>query len=84
MAVAPPDTLFDEVTDFLASAPTAEQIIAYKPSDDLDQRLHELLDKNSRDELLDSEQGELNEFLRLNHFLKILMLKARQKQVGDA
>ena len=46
MSLAPPTTLFDEITDFLASAPTKEQIIIFKPSQFLDNRLHELLDKN--------------------------------------
>jgi HKD family nuclease len=84
MPLAPPDTLFDEITDFLSSAPTTEAIIAFKPSEALDQRLHDLLDKNSRDELTGEEQTELHEFLRMNHFLKMLRLKARLKHSGDA
>jgi hypothetical protein len=79
MAVAPDRALFDEITDFLASAPTAEAIIAYKPSSILDQRLHELLDKNSQDQISPSEQTELNEFLQMNHLLTVLQAKARLK-----
>jgi hypothetical protein len=82
MAIAPDRTLFDEITDFLASAPTAEQIIAYKPSDILDQRLHELLDKNSAEQLTVEERKELDEFLRINHLLTVVTAKARLKFVG--
>ena len=79
MAVAPPHTLFDEITDFLASAPTADQIIQFKPSEPLDQRLHDLLDRNSQGALTPEEQVELDEFLRMSHFLNMLVLKARLK-----
>ena len=40
MAIAQPETLFAEVIDFLASAPTPEAIIAFKPSERLEQRLN--------------------------------------------
>ena len=84
MAFAPPQTLFDEITDFLAAAPTADQIIAFRPSMMLDQRLHTLLDKNAQGALSIEEQAELTEFLRMNHFLKMLKIKARLRQAGDA
>ena len=84
MAFAPPKALFDEITDFLAAAPTTEQIIAFKPSEILDHRLHELLDKNSRGEITPDECDELDEFLRMNHLLKMIKLKARLKQADTA
>lgn len=31
MAVAPPNFLFDEITDFLLKGPTPEEIIAFRP-----------------------------------------------------
>ena len=83
MAVAPPETLFDEITDFLVSRPTPEEIIAFKPSEMLDQRLHELLDKNSAGELPAPERAELDRFLQINHLLIMLKAKARLKLVGD-
>lgn len=79
MAFAPTDTLFDTVLDFLASTPTPEQIIAFKPPDALQQRLSQLLADNRVRRLSDAEQAELDEFLRLNRFMSRLKLKARQK-----
>ena len=64
-------TLVDEITDFLALSPSSDQIIAYRPSTLLDDRLHELLDKQSED--------ELDEFIQMNHFLTILKAKTRLK-----
>lgn len=77
MAFAPVGTLLDEITNFLAAAPTAEAIIAYKPSELLDQRLHYLLDQNEVGDLSREEREELDEFLLMSHFLKMLKLKAR-------
>lgn len=77
MTFAPVNSLLDEITNFLAAAPNAEAIIAFKPSEAADERLHDLLDRNSLDELDEQGSAELNEFLLMNHFLKMLKLKAR-------
>jgi hypothetical protein len=79
MAVAPTNLLMDEILDFLASTPTPEQIIAYRPSDVLAQRLHDLLDQNRLGTLTSIQQDELDEFIRMNHFMNMLKIRARQK-----
>lgn len=77
MAFATNEALFDEVLDFLASSPSAEQIVGYQPPSALQQRLSELLDKNRTVGLNEAEQAELDEFLRMNRFMSRLRLKAR-------
>lgn len=79
MSVAQPDTLFAEIIDFLASTPTPEDIIDYMPSDVLEQRLKYLLEQNRQDMLTADERKELDEFLRMNHFMNMLKIRARQK-----
>lgn len=79
MAFAPTDILFDEILEFLASTPSPEQIIAYTPPESLQQRLSMLLDKNRSGQLSESEQTELDEYLRMNRFMSRLKIKARQK-----
>lgn len=83
MNYAPAETLFDEITDFLASAPSAEELITFRPSEKLNQRLHELLDKNSADTINADERAELNEFLRFGHLLQMIQLKARKKLMNE-
>jgi len=82
MLATPVNPFFDEVLDFLASTPTSEQIIAFKPSEALDQRLHFLLDQNSRDRITAEGRGELDEFLRMDHFMTMLKIRARLKLAG--
>jgi hypothetical protein len=85
MAVAPPaETLLDEITDFLASIPTAEEVLAFKASERLNQRLHELLDHAGEGSLTDSEQKELDAFLQMSHLLKMLKGKVRLKLAEES
>ena len=79
MFVAQPDTLFTEMIDFLSSTPTPADIIAFKPSEGLEQRLHDLLQRNREDRLTGEDRAELDEFLRMNHFMNMLKIRAREK-----
>jgi hypothetical protein len=72
-------SLQDEVIDFLASGPTPEQILALHPSDAVQQRISALLDRNRSSTLTADEQTELDEYLRLDHFVTLLKARARQK-----
>ncbi len=82
MVATQPETLFAEIIDFLASTPTPEAILAFKPSDRLEQRLSDLLEQNRQETLTAEERGELDEFLRMNHFMNMLKIRARQKLAG--
>jgi 5-methylcytosine-specific restriction endonuclease McrA len=63
---------FDELITFLASSPSAEEIIAYHPPEALQARMSELLDKNRQGSLSRDEEAELDEFLRMNRFMSHL------------
>jgi len=77
MEFAPVSTIMEEVANFLASSPTAEQIIAYKVPEHFDERLHYLLDQNSSGEITRDERSELDDFMQMNRFLKLLKIKTR-------
>lgn len=78
MAVAQADSLiFNEVLDFLAGAPTPQQIIAFAPSEAVQDRARYLLDGNRGGTLTAAERAELDEFARINHFVSMLKIRAR-------
>lgn len=81
MAIAQPPSIFDEILDFLASTPTAEDIITFKPSEGLSQRALYLLERNRQDALTSAERIEMDEFMRLNHFMNMLKIRTRLKVV---
>ena len=77
MNVAPEKTIRDLVTDFLGSAPTLEEIAAYRLPEALQVRAHDLLEKNRDGALSASEQAEMEEFRELDHLLTLVKAKAR-------
>ena len=80
MAFAPRDhTVNDDVMDFLLSQPTPEQVIAMRPSAAAQERMRYLLDGNRNNTLNDAERDELEANLQLEHFVRRLKLRARQK-----
>lgn len=72
-----------EVVDFLASQPTLEQIIAFKPSDRSEDRLSELLSLNRQGTLAENDRAELDQYLWVNHLMNMLKIRVRQK-MADA
>jgi hypothetical protein len=79
MVISQPPVLLDEVTDFLAMSPTPQQIITFKPSDSLQTRALDLLQKNREGRLNAEERIEMEEFMRMEHFMTLLKAKARLK-----
>lgn len=79
MSIAPEKTALDEITDFLGSAPTLEQIIAYRLPDELQSRAHNLLDKNRAGNLTDQERAEMEEFRQIDHIMTLVKARARLK-----
>lgn len=69
--------VLDEMLDFLTSAPTPQEIINYKVSTAVQQRLETLLDKNREALLNPREQAELISYQQLNHLF--ILLKARSR-----
>ena len=83
METAPTRTVFDVITDFLATNPTPQQIIAYYMPDDLQARLDELLDKNGEDLLTPVEREELQELLNADTMFSLLKTKSKLKLKRD-
>ena len=77
MAEAPVRSIKEVVTDFLGSAPTLEEIAAYRLPGDLQDRAHQLLDKNRSGSLSAEEQAEMEEFRQLDHLMTLVKAKAQ-------
>ncbi|KAB2863841.1 MAG: hypothetical protein F9K46_05345 [Anaerolineae bacterium] len=71
----------DEVIDFLLSQPTLEQVLMMRPSEVTQTRLRYLLDGNRNHTLNDVEQAELEDYSWLEHFVRRLKIRAREKLV---
>jgi hypothetical protein len=79
MQSIPTRTVFDEITDFLATEPSPQEIIAYHLPDDLQQRADYLAELNGEDQLTPSEREELDEFLKVDRMFSLLKTKMKLK-----
>jgi hypothetical protein len=79
MLDAPVRTVFDVITDFLASEPSPQNIIAYHLPDDLQQRADYLAERNGEDLLTPIEHEELTEFLNADEMFSLLKTKMKLK-----
>lgn len=80
MQNAPVRTVFDVITDFLASEPSADEIINYHLPDDLQTRAHYLLEKNGEDLLTPAEEEEMHNFMRADEMIALLKAKLKLKR----
>lgn len=79
MQHTPIRTVFDEITDFLATEPSPQEIIAYHLPDDLQQRADYLAELNGEDQLTPSEREELDEILKAERMFSLLKTKMKLK-----
>lgn len=73
------DDLSDQVLDFLLSAPTPSEIVSMRPTHEAQERLSYLLDANRNDTLNDKEKAELEDYLRIEHFVRRLKIRAQEQ-----
>ena len=75
----PVRSVFSEITDFLATNPTPQEIIDYQLSEDLQARAHELLERNGEDQLTPEERDEMFDFVRVDEMMSLLKVKMKLK-----
>jgi hypothetical protein len=75
----PTKTVLDVITDFLATTPTPEEILAYRLPPILEARAHDLLERNGEGELLADELEELHSFMQAEQMMSLLKSKTRLK-----
>jgi len=68
-------TWLSEIAELISAAPSQEQLLKDRPSDQLQQRANELLTKLKSDRLTAEEQRELDEFQCLESLIGLI--KAR-------
>jgi hypothetical protein len=67
----------DVITDFLASNPSPDALIAYHLPADLQARVDELVEHNGEGQLTFEEQQELYDFMRADEMMSLLKVKTK-------
>lgn len=68
-----------DVLEFLAGLPTAEEIIALRPSEDLQNEISELLEKNRNEGLSESEEQAWAGYEFIKYLVNIAKAKAKKQ-----
>jgi len=76
MVLAQSPTITDEVLDFLVSAPTPAQIVAFQASEQAQARLQMLLARSRDGVLTEAEKAELDDMGRVEHFFTLIKARA--------
>ena len=71
--------VYDELIDLFADPAMAERILNFHPSPAMQARIEALLEKNRQGSLTNEEQVELDEVERLEHFMRLIKARVRQK-----
>ena len=69
---------YEEIIDFIAAGTTPETVVAFHPSDSVQQRVTELIERSEDGSISTEEQSELDDYLQLEHIM--IMAKARARQ----
>lgn len=72
--------VYREIYYFLASAPSKEEILDYRPTPITQERLDDLLVRSKSGHLSAEEEAELDEFEQVEHFVRMLKLHTRELQ----
>jgi hypothetical protein len=68
-----------DVLEFLAGLPAPEEIIALRPSEELQNRIDELLEKNRHERLSEEEEKIWAGYEFIEHLVRIAKAKARKQ-----
>ena len=70
---------YDEIIELFANGSSPERIISFKPSQESQERVKVLLEKNREGNLTREEEAELDEFGLIEHLMRLVKARARQK-----
>ena len=71
-AIQTPTRLVDEIADFLASSPTREQLLSFRPSETVQQHARELLTKSNQGTLTAEDERELSQLEQAELLMRLV------------
>jgi hypothetical protein len=67
---------YDEIVDLFARGTPSADILAFRPSQEAQERVRYLLTRNKTGELTPQEIAELNRFAELEHLMQLVKARA--------
>jgi hypothetical protein len=70
--------IYDEIVDLFARGASSAEGLAFRPSEETQERVRFLLERNAADELTEEEAAELERFGELEHLMQAVKARAQQ------
>ncbi len=70
-------TAYEEVAGFIAAGASPENVIAFRPSEAVQNRVWELVGREKADGLTPDETSELEHYLQLEYIMRLAKARAR-------
>jgi hypothetical protein len=81
--VESPTPLMEELADFLASGPSPQQLLNFRPSKALQRRATALLARLKDDRITDEEKCELDQFVQAELLMRLVKARIRLGETTD-
>ena len=73
---------YEEFVDFIARGTTPQSVVDFRPSDVTKARVAELIRRQKTLSLSADETAELNQYLQIEHLMRLATARARQRLAG--
>jgi len=74
---------YEEIIDFIAAGTTPESVLAFRPSQTVQERVAELVERSKDSTISAEDRSELEDYLQLEHIMIMAKARARQRtQLG--
>lgn len=70
---------YEEFVDFIAEGTTPQGVVDFRPSETTKARVAELIHRQKTASLSPDETAELNQFLQIEHIMRLAKARARQR-----
>lgn len=68
---------YEEVVDFIAAGTTPQNVIAFRPSEESQERVADLIEREKNGELEAGEKSELDHYMQIEHLMRLAKARAR-------
>lgn len=69
--------ILEEIADFLARRPAPQEVVDFRPSEGVQRRASELLERNREGELTAQERQELDQFTHAELLMRLIKARMR-------
>jgi hypothetical protein len=69
---------YEEIIDFIAAGTDPERVASFRASDEVRQRVADLVMREKSDSLTANERSELEHYLQLEHLMRLAKARARK------